>query len=290
MGSSTETALAAEPINGEKLYQQRARQALPILVRQAHACVPITYESLATEIDMPNPRNLNYVLGSIGQTLKTLSEEWQIDVPPIQCLVVNKNSGLPGIGVDGFLGEGVDYKQLSKEQRRRVVDGYLARVYAFSEWNTVLEYLSLKAAEGITGRYVELAANHGFGGEGEAHRILKEFVARNPEVLGLSKTTGPGITEYALPSGDFVDVVYAVRDEVVCAEVKPVTSSVSDVTRGLFQCVKYKAVMKAVTAVNGGRDHVRSVLVLGGALPAELVSLKNILGVDVVEKVNPNCD
>ena len=77
-----ETAQIAEPLTGNKLYQQRARKALPLLIRQAQAEEPITYENLAFELEMSNPRNLNYVLGSIGKALKNLSESWGESVPP----------------------------------------------------------------------------------------------------------------------------------------------------------------------------------------------------------------
>lgn len=53
-------------LDGEKLYQERARLTLPYLVRQAKAGQTIYYSDLAEEIDIPNPRNLNYVLGAIG--------------------------------------------------------------------------------------------------------------------------------------------------------------------------------------------------------------------------------
>lgn len=64
-----ETAAISKNIQGDKLYQQRAREALPLLVRQASACETIYYQELADEMGMPNPRNLNYVLGSRSNTL-----------------------------------------------------------------------------------------------------------------------------------------------------------------------------------------------------------------------------
>ncbi len=97
------TAIISEPISGTKAYQVRAREALPLLVRQAEAGAPIFYSDLAEELGMPNPRNLNYVLGSIGQSLELLSKVWKVKVPPIQCLVVNKSTGLPGEGIGWFL-------------------------------------------------------------------------------------------------------------------------------------------------------------------------------------------
>lgn len=94
-----DTPKFADPIFGDKLYQKRAHKALPILVRQAQAHEPIVYSDLADEVEMPNPRNLNYVLGSIGQTLVDLSKEWEEDIPPIQCLVLNKNTRQPREGI-----------------------------------------------------------------------------------------------------------------------------------------------------------------------------------------------
>ncbi len=82
-----ETGQIAKALSGDKLYQERARKALPILVRQALANQHIYYSDLTIELGMPNPRNLNFVLGSIGQSLQQLSTTWQEDIPPINCLV-----------------------------------------------------------------------------------------------------------------------------------------------------------------------------------------------------------
>ena len=70
------TAEISSGLEGDKLYQQRAREALPLLVRQAKAGKKIYYANLANEINIPNPRNLNYPLGSIGTALIDLSEKW----------------------------------------------------------------------------------------------------------------------------------------------------------------------------------------------------------------------
>lgn len=55
----------AKYISGDKLYRERTRKALPLLVRQAQARRKI-YSDLAPKLGMANPRNLNYVLGYIG--------------------------------------------------------------------------------------------------------------------------------------------------------------------------------------------------------------------------------
>ena len=55
------TAQIAGLISGEKLYQIRARKALPLLVRQARSEQTIFYSDLAAELKIPNPRNLGLI-------------------------------------------------------------------------------------------------------------------------------------------------------------------------------------------------------------------------------------
>jgi hypothetical protein len=87
----TETAEAALPIDPHgKLYQQRAYEALPLLIRKAMAGRTIYYGDLAAEMGMPNARNLNFVLGSVATSLVHLSDEWKESIPPLQAIVVNQ--------------------------------------------------------------------------------------------------------------------------------------------------------------------------------------------------------
>lgn len=202
-----ETAEIAEPLSGDKLYQQRARKALPILVRQALAGMWITYEDLADELAMPNPRNLNYVLGSIGTALGNLAEEWEEEVPPVQCLVVNKTTRLPGEGIAWFLSDLNTYKKLPTKQKRQVVHAELIKIYSYKHWQEVLEYFQLKPD---TSDFNNLEAKEarGRGGEGPEHKALKQFISTHPEFVGLSRTSGNGEEEHLLPSGDSIDVFF----------------------------------------------------------------------------------
>jgi len=282
------TAKIVEPIAGNKLYQQRARLALPLLVRQAEVGVPIFYSSLATELGMPNPRNLNFVLGSIGQTMERLSKAWKQKVPPIQCLVINKATGLPGEGIGWFLVKKEDYAALPLRQRRAIVDAELGHIYAFPRWRDVLAALSLTHAFPDFSTVIAKASRGFGGGESEQHKALKAHVAGNPSVVGLPAATPDGKTEFPLPSGDFLDVSFAGKDMWVAAKVKSAISDEADVVRGLFQCVKYRAVMEAVMRSEGRPQSARAVLVLEASLPRSLLPLRNLLGVEVVERINPS--
>src|SRR5688572_22841252 len=95
------TQRKAQPLPGNKLYQIRAQQALPILVRQAQMQTQITYGDFAKEMGM-RARNLNFVLGCIGRSLLKLEAVWHEEIPRIQTIVFNKHTGLPGRGGKWF--------------------------------------------------------------------------------------------------------------------------------------------------------------------------------------------
>jgi hypothetical protein len=287
-----DTARIAEPIAGDALYQKRARLAFPLLVRQAEAGKPITYSDLAEELGMPNARNLNYPLGSIGSTIENLSKAWKEKIPPIQCLVVNKNTGIPGEGVGFFLRQWGNFAALPRRRQKEIVAGAHALIFAYPRWEEVLKAVSLRPITSDFSNIVREASqpppvNGGGGGESDRHRDLKIFVAQNPMCIGLTSATPAGHNEVPLPSGDCLDVSFRVGDEWVAAEVKSSLSNTADIVRGLFQCVKYRAVMAAAQAAEGLAREARAVLVLEGKLGQELIPLRNILGVEVFEEVSP---
>ncbi|MXR38145.1 hypothetical protein [Craterilacuibacter sinensis] len=284
----SDTGEKATPFtSGSKLYHERARAALPILVRQAEAGQSLSYSDLATELEMPNARNLNFVLGSVGETLDELSKSWPQRIPPIQCLVVNKQTGLPGDGVSWFLVDKAGYTKLPLSQKRTVLKGELSHVFAYPGWRHVLAALELQP---VTQQYDSLlaeAASFRGGGESDDHRRLKEYVALHPELVGLPASSQHGETEHSLPSGDSIDVSFRNGDTWVAVEVKSALSPAADLVRGIYQCVKYRAVMEAVFAAKSLTVNVRAVLVLQATLPPVLVPLRNTLGIEVVENVLP---
>jgi len=274
-------------MSGTKLYQARAREALPLLVRQAEAGMPISYARLAEELGMPNPRNLNYVLGSVGQTLQELSKTWRSKIPPIQCLVINQRTGIPGEGVGWFIVKKKDFGLLSPHEKHTILQAELHHVLRYPRWREVLQSLDLQPAATDFRVAVEEAATGRRGGESAAHKALKDFVARTPEVVGLRASTPAGKTEEPLPSGDSLDVSFRGADIWVAAEVKSAVSNDADIARGMFQCVKYRAVMEAFLRTLPTKPNVRAVLVLESKLPRSLIPLRNMLGIDVVDGVSP---
>lgn len=278
------TGLNAKSMFGEEPYQIRARKALPILVRQAIAQKTIYYSDLAQEMDMPNPRNLNYVLGSVGQTLRELEKKWSQKIPMIQSIVINKNTKQPGEGIDEFLLD-VDFRNLPEKNKRILIKNKLQEVFLYEKWSKVLEELALEPVQSDFSSLNKKASSFYEGGEGEEHKKLKNFVANNPALFNLPSSIAPGEMEYSLPSGDSLDVFFSYNNMHIGIEVKSHISDSADIARGMYQCIKYQAVLEARQAANGQSQNVRTFLVLGGELPNELLPLKNILGVTILEEI-----
>jgi len=122
------------------------------------------------------------------------------------------------------------------------------------------------------------------GGETEDHRRLKEYVKSNPRLIGLSKTAH-GESEYLFLSSDAIDVLFKSPQIWVGVEVKSARSDPPDIMRGIFQCMKYKALMEATQKYERQGAGTRVVLVLGGNLPPELRAIVRLLEIELREKV-----
>jgi hypothetical protein len=126
-------------------------------------------------------------------------------------------------------------------------------------------------------------AGRGSGGESEHHLKFKEYIASNPQILGLPRSLRYA-TEYGLPSGDTIDILFRHGDNWIGVEVKSHISDEADITRGIFQCIKYRAVLEAQLAALALPQNVRIVLVLERPFPSKLIPLRNLLGIEVIEQ------
>ena len=285
------TAEVSSGLKGDKKYQIRARNSLPVLVRQAKAGQKIYYADLANEIGIPNPRNLNYPLGSIGTALIELSEKWGEEIPQIQCIVVNQSTELPGEGIEWFISDTKQFSKLNLKQKKALVDGVLAKIYGYDKWDKVLEELGLIpfiTSEKIKDNIKKTLSTTfgGKGGEGEEHKKLKEFIKNNPKKVGIKVKGLEAETEKSLLSGDSVDVSFNNKNNWIGVEVKSKISNELDILRGLYQCVKYQAVMESTLSVIDIQKDVKVILALGAGFPEALISVKNTLGIQVVENIN----
>lgn len=130
-------------MTGQKLYQRRARKVLPLIVGHALNREKIFYSDLAKEAMISNPRNLNFVLGCIGSAIEELADKWNSDIPPIQCIVVNKSTGIPGEGISWFISK-KDFNKFTPELKDKTIQKMSEDVFSFERWPEVLRSLNLK--------------------------------------------------------------------------------------------------------------------------------------------------
>ena len=122
-------------------------------------------------------------------------------------------------------------------------------------------------------------------GEGDAHRTLKEYIQDNPLSVGIRLRRANAEVERKFPSNDTIDVFFENATTWIGVEVKSDQSDEDDIRRGLYQCVKYQALMEAECSVKDIKRNIRVLLALGGRLPRSLLREKAILDIEVREGV-----
>ncbi len=117
-------------------------------------------------------------------------------------------------------------------------------------------------------------------GESEAHKSLKNRIARYPELIGATAVTSVAI-EHQYPSGDRVDLMLesdGSRWTVVEVELKGLVETVT----GLFQAVKYRALQQAVLCTEKRQGSVSAILA-ARSIPVEVKVLARMLDVETIE-------
>ena len=272
-----------------KITYQRARAALPILVRQAIVGkemtdkeMTLTYKQLGEEIDAHHRGGVVPVLFCIEKLLAKLGEHWQEKIPAIQGIVVNQKTRLPGNSV-AFLRK----RKLDPRDKERLVKENFTDVRNYQKWEAILEELGLPMPQKISQKLLQAAAQRPSTHESPAHQQLKKYVAQNPQCVNVGKSLAPGIIEKRLPSGDIPDVLFKNKRQRIAVEVKSRISNENegDLLRGLFQCVKYRAILKAQRNLKGKTYKVDARLAIEGILPNNLAWVKNMLKVKVFENI-----
>ena len=264
---------------GDAKFQLRARRALPILVQYAHARKPITYKILAKELDMWY-RNLDSVCACIAITLYELVEEkWGEKIPRLTNLVIKSNGKISPWVCKHLTGD--PNKQPTPGQRVDLFEP----IYNFSRWEGVLDELNLPMPDPLSTELMDSAARYRSTGESDLHKRLKDYVAAHPTSVELMKSLARGQKEVELPSGDRVDVLFKNKRYCIAVEVKAHISKKDDLLRGIFQCVKYREVLKARRTVENGSYEVDALLVIEGTLTKDLKRTANLLDVKVFENI-----
>ncbi len=284
-------------LTGNRWTKYTARASLPLLVWCAKNGRTITYGQLDKEIVDRGWGNHVMVVqyghpaGAIGSALIETEEKWGHPIPPINALVINKNTQLPGHGVDWYLERYCNCtgKSVDINDKRAIVDEIHADIFAYERWDELLEEYGLNPIEnGVQYDDTELEMSKPSRGgwssesESEEHKNLKQFIANNPQIVGLENSSNKGITEYLFPSADKADVVFKNDSKYLGVEIKSIISNDEDINRGIFQCVKYQSLLRAEQKALMVPPTARAILVVERKPTLALQNLADILGIRVV--------
>ncbi|MBY6066219.1 hypothetical protein KUW17_05660 [Leisingera aquaemixtae] len=218
------------------------------------------------------------------------------NAPPINAIVTN-TLGIPGKGFAGYYDNlwrekrGQRWEQLDKGQKLDVVRNVREAVKQYEGWNRIFQEafgdrpskLERKRFTEQDGKQAETEFPRGRG-ESKQHQRLKEWARDNPREIGLPKGY-EGVAESDLLSGDRVDVLFTRGEEFAVVEVKSCLSSNDDLRRGIYQCIKYREVVRATRLPV--EVAVRAILLTERELPSELAARAKLLGVrSKVYKIN----
>jgi len=260
-----------------------ALKMIPVLVRWAQGAWDRQhYYSDLTAAVGHKTNQIGNVMGTIQDIIDDLQKKSGRKIPTLNSLVSSKSSDLPSDGFDYVI---KDYSKLSSDSKKGEVKKLNLQAHLYN-WNWVLDDLGLKPAKLFSKddlAKIVSTPHHGFGGEGEEHKTIKEYICSRPDSIGVNKVVFSK-TEYDLLSGDRLDVFFECKgNRHIAVEVKPSTSPEYDITRGIFQCVKYQAVMDAARVADYGSYNNEVLLVLAGTMSDKNRQLANDLAISFIE-------
>lgn len=277
----------------EQLCNDGPQFAMAMLLRCLSAGESfITYGAIGNELEYQLgiktifPTQIGHVAGSLMNRILEIDPN-----APLINVLITRPDGVPGVGVGGYLADRYNNKRYKKwkdiktGEKLEVVERERGKIFRYSKWEQLNSKLfgsgaisKIRTPTGteVDGRSVD-GKNYGGPAESEEHKRLKQWVADNAEQIGLRKSFGVGKPESSLISGDTIDVLFSDGNDYVAVEVKSCRSNDDDLRRGIYQCVKYRAVKEAEHAPN--KVNVRALLVAERELNAELMNRATLLRV-----------
>jgi hypothetical protein len=244
-----------------KRGREIAPAVLSILVQRAREGETITYGDLAAILEQryrfPQTFRKTFYgspVGLVGYVLQDLGKEWGETLPPLNVIVINKAKKLPGKGADPLLRDYFKAKgERFTQSLRRVLAGEAQQaVFDYGHrWAEVAQALGVDVLKPTIGKLpgdqlLKLPkVGHGDGLESAQHKALKLWVKNNPALFKVYGKFAKGANEILISSGDRLDVLFENDQQRLAVEVKPSHASNDELKRGVFQAVKYRAVMRA---------------------------------------------
>jgi len=232
------------------------------------------------------PTQIGYVAGSLMNQILEVDPR-----APLINAVITRPNGLPGLGAGSYFANRYKvpaynkWNAVSSEKKRTLVEREREKVLRYGRWEQINLRLFGKGAQELLRKregseedgLPEKGRNYGGEPESEEHKKLKAWVAANPHKIGIGKSFGKGVPESALLSGDIVDVLFNDGTNYITVEVKSCRSNDDDFRRGIYQCVKYRAVKQAENHPN--KAMVRAILVTERELNKELKVRARLLNI-----------
>lgn len=257
-------------------------RSIPILIRWAQSGVATnTYGDLIKELGMVRFSGIGYTLGCIEDVIAALRKELNQKIPTLNALVHGKD-GLPSYGFSYVY---ADYDSYPTEVKLALVNEENLKAIRYAHWDAILQALCLSPSVVNSQKDEEAirSGQHHGAGEGPKHKALKDYIYAHPESIGL-RNIALKDTEFVLLSGDRLDVYFVQNDGTrIAIEVKSKVSPDDDILRGLYQCVKYKAVLDAENKTHGEFGKTHSILVIEGTLSESNQQVKDSLGINVID-------
>ena len=266
-------------INKSGRSYELARQMIPVLISWAQDNKSPQYYSTLSKTIGHNTSRIGYQLGIIGEIFDKLRNESGKDIPILNALVINKGSKRPSDGLGAVMG---GYDQWDEEKQKLEAQKANDKAYAYKDWSWVLNALGLLPFTGKTEENIRKGSYKNGASEGPYHKKLKKYVLEHPNEFSISDITIKE-NEHVLLSGDCLDVFFKLKNgKQIAIEVKSRISDDADILRGIYQCVKYKAVLSAECQAHGLSSNVDAFLVTENELSEENKKTANMLSVKYI--------
>lgn len=286
---------------GKMRYSIFAPRLLPQLLWCAINRKLMTYGDVARNVSFPINYQQGRAMGTAAGWLAGYMGDYCAanELPPLNALIVNEQTRIPSGGATPYFRRyGIrDYEQLDLEEKRDALENKLyPLIFQGGIWSALLEVNDIDLVRPkrfrdydqdedgeLEGFQLPRVIRQGSVGESDAHKALKEYVINNCEtienlrLLGCKKDCAE--TEHLLPSLDRPDVLFRNDGFSVACEIKSWHSDEDDLLRGIFQCVKYTALLNAIHTLKGETTASECILIVQEDLPRELQRVANRLRV-----------
>ncbi len=260
-------------LSGDTWSSRVARLMIGLLIEKAIEGDRITYGKMAQLLQkrhrVPAAHAACYgrPAGIIGDVLLALSNEWGEAIPPLNAILVNQQTKVSGSGANYYLQRFRPGIRLTPLQRHELAEDAIDAVFDYPKLRQIADHFNIPLRradpDGNFSGPIEPPINipRRTGGEGEAHKSLKYWVMHNPKVFRKYGHFRIGRTEFRTESGDEIDVLFENDRSWLGVEVKA-SNNEAEMWRGMFQCIKYRALMRAMCSQRNQARVIQSILVV----------------------------